>query len=430
MTKVALFALSTLTLAASAIAQQFEPIIHEDPITLEAAQKEYKRQIDLARKEGIPITFAEVAAQITPVTDDKNAAPFYQKLNDKRFSYSVDTGKVLGPARNPKDLDQAAAKALLQENSEHLQLIESGADLPGCDFHRDWTKGYALLFPELSNLKAGANLLSVRAHLGASQSDHKSAVRDVRRMTALARHSATDPLIIPRLVANSIQTIAAREAVDLAIYYPEEAAYKTLLADIVASWPQRQPQKEMANDFPGFKDMIDNADNRDYFKSLGLPDEETPKELVVGTPAEQLMAKADMIAYFRRWHDSYTLPQPESLHQAMSTGVWMNFKMAQFPAMRSLLTALMPEIVTTRDRFQGPVQQLAFRTAHRAISARNADGTFPKSIQTDDLVVPYVNLPMQYESDGKSFTVSVFIPGHELFGGEETFSYTFPRVSK
>lgn len=427
MIKAAFLTLSTVVFASSVMAQKIEPIIHEDPITLESAQKEYKTQLELAHKEGIPITFNEIVAQIPSVPDDKNAALFYKKLNDKRFPYSIDIAKILGSARNPKDIDQAAAKALLQEHSEQLHLIASGSDLPGCDFHRDWTKGYALLFPEFSRLRTGANLLNVRAHLAASQNDADSAVRDIRRMTVLARHAAADPITIARLVANAIQTTAAREAVDLAIYYPEESAYKTLLADVVASWPERQPQKEMANDFPGFMDMINNSENRDFFKSLGLPDDETPEILALGTPAEQLMAKADMIAYFRRWHEAHILPQSEAIHQSLSAQVWMNLTMQRFPAMQGVLSSLMPSIDSVNDRIGGSYQQLSYRAAHRAISARNPDGTFPKSIQTDDLLLPYVNLQMKYESDGKSFTVSIFIPGHELFGMEEEYSLTFPR---
>gem|GEM_PF-6592954 len=428
MIKAAFLTLSTVVFASTVMAQKIEPIIHEDPITRESAQKEYKKQLELAHKEGIPITFNEVVAQIPSVPDDKNAAIFYKQLNDKKFPLLTEPQNLLASARNPKDLDQAAAKALFVKHEEYFSLIIAGTNLPGCNYQRDWTKGYVVLFPEFARMKNGAYMLALRAHLAASQNDPESAVSDLQRIKTLARHTAIEPTTIARLVAGALQQIAAREAADLAIYYPEVAAYKSALDDIVKSWPQRNPQKEMANDFPGFLDMINNAENREYFKSLGLPDDEIPEILALGTPAEQLMAKADMIAYYRRWHDSYTLPQPESIHQAMSTGVWMNFKMAQFPAMRQLLMSLMPEVLSTRDRFQGPVQRLAFQAARRAISARNPNGAFPKTIQTDDLVVPYVNLPMQYESNGTSFTVSVLIPGHELFGGEETFSYTFPRT--
>jgi hypothetical protein len=408
---------------------QVEFISHSEPITLKAAQKEYDTQLELARKAGIPITFEEVARQVKPVPANQNAAPFYKQLSKFKSPSQDDFVPLLKDARDPRKLNQKAAKAFLTKYSEYLTILELGADLPGCDFQRDWTKGYVLIFPEMSTVKYGANLFVLRIHLAAAQKQPKTAAKDLNRIFSMARHIAAEPTTIAKLVAASIQTLATREAVDLAIYYPDQPLYQNLLKTAISSWPERNPAKEFANDFPSLIQLLQNAERKEFIThDLGLPEEEITEPLTVGTPAQQLMAKADIIHYYRRWKLTYSEPPAKYLFNSSSCHTWIYLQMMSFPAVRSVYLGLSPEPVTTRDRYKGINNKLMFTAAQRAIQARDAKGNFPKTIKTDDLIMPFTKSAVQYTSDGKSFTTSIHIPGHELIGGEEDCTYAFPRT--
>lgn len=419
----------TANLWSSSANTQVTWISHAEPITLEAAQREYDTQLNLAKKEGIPTSFAEVAAQVTSIPPNQNAALHYKKLIEFKYPSTNDFAPLLQNARDPRKLDKTAAKAVLKKYSDYISIVEAGSKLPGCDFQRNWSKGYAVLFPELGKVKYGANLLLVKVHLAATENRPNHAANELKNIFKLAKHIANEPNTISKLVACNIQVLATRSAIDLSIYYPNEPLYQEVLQTAISTWPIRNPAKEFASDFPSLLQLLQNAGNKDFvINDLGLSEEEIVEPMTVGTPAEQLMAKADIIHYFRLWKQAYFLPPGESLINSMNCSVWMNFKMVSFPVIRSIYNGLTSGVGTTRERFEGLNNKLLFTAAQRAIQARDAKGNFPKSIKTNDLIMPYTQSTVEYNSDGKKGTVSISIPGHELIGGEEIFFYTFPRT--
>ena len=395
------------------------------------AQKAYDNQLAAAKAEGIPLSAKDLTDQIPTVADAQNAALQYQTITQKKLLRPIpeDISDILKAAAHPQTMNQAKAEEVLKPFSEGLGLLTLGSVKPGCNFNRDWELGSAVLMPEYAELKGGVRLLSLRAALSAAKGDHEAAVRDLRAINSIANQIASEPLFIPRLVANALQTIGAQRTVDLAIAYPDQELYALQLNEYVIKWPIRDAQKEYTNEFEFLIVFLDHAEDKSYYvDAMGMPESELGK-LTTGSKAAQLQAKAEIIKHYRAAVAALALPQNECDKQFLAATEAVDRTLSTFPTLKNIYTSLSMGDYNTSSRNIGPTQKLLYTAAQRALKSRNTDGSFPITITVSDLKTPIDALPIEYKSDGKSFTVTANIPAAKGIGGEEPPSLTFPRTT-
>jgi hypothetical protein len=109
-----------------------------------------------------------------------------------------------------------AAKALLDESSEIIDLARRAAAKSKCDWNYDYSKGFELLLPELNALRLTSRLVLLNARRLAEEGKLNQAHSDVAAVFAMAKHHGDEPIMVNRLVAAGVRIQASMSAAWLA----------------------------------------------------------------------------------------------------------------------------------------------------------------------------------------------------------------------
>lgn len=115
--------------------------------------------------------------------------------------------KAIEDFRKNKIESNKAIRRHLALNAHVIELLETAADIPRCDWGRDESKGFDLLLPELSKMRQNTYLLDTEAKRLKEERKVKKALDKYLTMHKLARHVGDD-LLISYLVGVSIGTLA------------------------------------------------------------------------------------------------------------------------------------------------------------------------------------------------------------------------------
>lgn len=152
-----------------------------------------------------------------PVDDAKNAAPIYQSLAYQLEALQDDpTKKDLVKLLDTFSVSQNATGELprvLQALQTHQPLFLEADKLgakSGYDLKRDYTKGFALLFPEFASMKRLAKWQCSRARAQWMSADRDGALKTLRNAYQIGNHLDTDEFLIGHLVYLATQAICHR----------------------------------------------------------------------------------------------------------------------------------------------------------------------------------------------------------------------------
>lgn len=109
----------------------------------------------------------------------------------------------------------------IEENQRVIELLETAADIPTCDWGHDLSKGFDLLMPELAKIRRSAFLLATDAQILLENGEHKAALEKCLTMHKIARHVG-DETIISFLVGTSINTVANKRIEDILSDMPDD----------------------------------------------------------------------------------------------------------------------------------------------------------------------------------------------------------------
>lgn len=161
-----------------------------------------------ARSEGIPLTAAQLQRPLPPPS--QNAAPLYVKLtrllHDKplglpKYAEGMDAFHAYTPQQ------VASVRKTLAARQDVMTLVHQAADKPQCVFVRQWGRGLDLELPEYQQMRKAARLIKTESYLLARDGHYEEAVSDQARGFHIAKHAASDPLLISYLVGNASETI-------------------------------------------------------------------------------------------------------------------------------------------------------------------------------------------------------------------------------
>lgn len=168
-----------------------------------------KEELAAARSVGLPTELKELP--LIPVDRASNAAPLYQRAitvaNRDEMKKAL---SAIGAAitRDPKPEAERLAAVEAPKLRSLYPLLEAATELPQCQFDRQWSLGFNVLFPEYASMKGFVKLLAFRADRASERGDWRSALEDIRRCFRISEHAGSDPVLIAALVQIACDAIA------------------------------------------------------------------------------------------------------------------------------------------------------------------------------------------------------------------------------
>ncbi len=377
---------------------------------------EFEAQLRLARKEGLPTTAAEFASAITPAKPEENAAPIYKKLK-LRYDSSKENPSNLADrityAGDPAAL--AAAHLLLNKYGHDLAEVERAGKLPRCWFDRDWTLGYAVLFPEFSEMRTVGNLFLLRGTIAVHEGRFDDALADVRRCYPLARHIQEDPVMIGRLVGEAILNNAIRRLAAWSFRYRNRLEFLTEMRRAIGRHVRPNPREEVRGELYSLLSAIEMTRTPKGREAFGLkPDDIPASETFAPYFVSQNHARAALVKTMRDYWAALDLPQSERRKRIEAALGARDNALLAFPIVGNTFSALSGGPDPSLDReFRWEASRLMHLALHRALSAPS----IPKTLSLPDLKSPFDGNPLRYAFDGKQIVIEV--PGSNASGNEQ-----------
>ncbi|MHC4643128.1 MAG: hypothetical protein ACYS32_15910 [Planctomycetota bacterium] len=175
-------------------------------------------RLDAIRADGYPVTCAELDKWYTIPETAENAADtiidsfsHYEKWEEEEKRKQL---PIVGHAHLPLRTEPLAqdTKALITEylagNEQALELLRKGAAIEYSRYPCDFTEGYYLVLPHLSNVRTGAKMLILEAALHAENDKPDMAIGSVRSIFGLGRSLSKEPSVVSQLVRNACLALA------------------------------------------------------------------------------------------------------------------------------------------------------------------------------------------------------------------------------
>jgi hypothetical protein len=164
------------------------------------------REIAAAKRMGLPVGPKDMAGPSLPTA--RNAAPIYRQLF-QRFETvsSAEKNDVGNLGRAPTAAQVEKTRKVLVRHRDILALIHRAAARPQCVFRRDWSQGPAMRFPEFAGFREAARWIKAESAAQLKDGRPLEAVKTQALGFRIARHAASDPILIGYLVGVAINAI-------------------------------------------------------------------------------------------------------------------------------------------------------------------------------------------------------------------------------
>lgn len=370
----------------------------------------YAEEKLLAHKAGIALTPAELSDSQAAVPKDQDAAPIYAEIaaelerNPLTASQSdLLEGKALSPTATLAD--QEAARKALDEIKPLLALIHRAAALPGCRFRRDWSQGADMLFPEYARFRRLARILSAEAQLLSAQGRVHEAVATAALVLRMARHAASDPVLIAYLVAAAIDAIGNRVLCNLLQAHPDAATARQILG-VLRTEPPLPPIYKVVN---GEVVCSAVALNRMLGRKAPASAEAgaVPAGAVTGamTPQVEDAMQATVLSSQRQAMAALRLPYPLARTRLSALATEMQKRAARKDPTAVLANILLPLYGTAASvEARCQARRAVLASATGAVLAAAGGRPFPPTlagVRTD----PFTGKPLIYQREGVGFVV-------------------------
>ena len=174
-----------------------------------------------------------------------NAAVLYYKAFMILKEPSEDVRAMIDDLRKGKIKSNDEIKQHLEENRRAIEIVETAAEIPTCDWGRDDSQGFDLLLPELAKVRWMAFLLTADAQILADSGNHRAALSKCLTMHKMARH-VSDDLLISYLVSASLNNLANQRIQDFLSSMPQNLKTLTWLKSQVVAISVNAPSIKTA----------------------------------------------------------------------------------------------------------------------------------------------------------------------------------------
>lgn len=183
-----------------------------------SAGQRVDEQLAAIRAKGEPVTPDELNAFYAVPPADRDVTPLI--LNALRpldnpalgqatqgLSLLGQTGHPIPPPGQPWE-ERAPVELLLNQYSPALQALHDAANKRGVvRFPMDFNQGFNTLLPDTQNVRSGARLLTLEAHVRAHQGDAHGAADSIRALLALGNVLENEPMLISQLVRIAVRSM-------------------------------------------------------------------------------------------------------------------------------------------------------------------------------------------------------------------------------
>jgi hypothetical protein len=371
-------------------------------------ESRYRRQIALARAEGIPTSAAEYAALIPPALPAENAAHLYRTLS----LMHTDLGKrYLNCDRDvifdPTPVNLALAKEYLTKLGPKLKVADAATKFPRCWFNRNWDDGPAVLFPEYADMKGAAKAVALRGSLASAAGDPKSAVAAVEEIFTISRHAGEEPHSIARLVRESIYLVGLQHLGNWAFVHPEQSLYRAELQTALAALPKPDFAAEHSDALYNMLWILDNSSTPQGRKKIGIPESDVGlRESLAAFFTSQSGARVRIVELMRQRMLALRLPPSERGAILDATESQIGDAIGAFPTAKRV--EAIDEIAVSTDR---GANWEASRLRYVAFLRAMSHGRPAAWIDTHDLINPINGKRVEYHFDGR--TIRIHAEGRE-----------------
>ena len=178
-------------------------------------------KLDQIRKQGYPVTLAELDKWYPQPPPGENAADVYLAAFAKSNTWNTnvlmekrDSLPIIGNAKLPRrslplpDETKGLAERYLADNAESIQLLREAASFRKCQYPLGLTNGFEVSLPHLNSVRQGARLLTLETVLQAEKGGSRAPSDSILDSACLAHSLDREPLLISQLVRMACQRIA------------------------------------------------------------------------------------------------------------------------------------------------------------------------------------------------------------------------------
>jgi hypothetical protein len=166
------------------------------------ASSRFESALQSLEERGYATTFAGLAPAKIPASE--NAAPFYSaafalfvKAPEEAFADALDHPDKV---RELEPEDRAKLKTWLDGNRDAFEMVAKARTRSRCRYEHDFSQGYSMLLPEISEIMGMSRALQARAVLQAPAGDVAGAQEAVRSILALGESLRDEPVLVEQLV--------------------------------------------------------------------------------------------------------------------------------------------------------------------------------------------------------------------------------------
>jgi hypothetical protein len=141
---------------------------------------------------------------------------------------SEEVKEMMSDLRGGKIKSNDQIKQYIEENRRAIELLETAAEIPNCDWGRDESEGFALLLPELGRIRQTAFLLTAEAQILSENGEHKAALSKCLTIHKMAGHVGDD-LLVSYLVSIALNSLANGRVEDFLSAMPADLETLTWL---------------------------------------------------------------------------------------------------------------------------------------------------------------------------------------------------------
>lgn len=175
------------------------------------SSSELRKQVELARKAGIPLEPNDLRAKID---ESENASPIIRKasrMGHDEFRVQIADFKRLFGNDHDLQIDLSRTDAVVRQLFPLTEIYRTASERRRLDFHRHWESGPTLLVTEYEDIKLGVRLLVARGDMRLRQGEIPEAFEDFQAAGRLTQLASQEPTVIASLEAVAGQSVIEAE---------------------------------------------------------------------------------------------------------------------------------------------------------------------------------------------------------------------------
>ena len=184
-----------------------------------ATAQAVEEQIATIRAKGQPVTPADLDIFYAYPPTDKDATDLWlaaiESISTDQFNEAVESLPVVGQSEIPIPPPGSAweqleeVEAFLVQHADSMQQLHDAARMGGAArYDIEFEDGIGLLLKHVQDLREGARMLTLEAHVRAHRGDTIGAAESIVSCIQLARSLEKEPILVSQLVCIAIHSIA------------------------------------------------------------------------------------------------------------------------------------------------------------------------------------------------------------------------------